>query len=202
MTLISVIIPCKNEPYLNQLINEINNYLTYPHEILVQTEPGLTPAVLCGVKKSKGNIVVVMDADGSHNPQSLNKMVDLARTYPVVVGSRYVRGGASKDSLVRQVLSRLFCKVARAGLRLEIKDPMSGFVAVERRVFDKVRLKSSGYKFALELIVKSNERFKIFEYPIIFERRKMGASKTGVKEGIETIFLVLMLCFRKISHEN
>ena len=145
---------------------------------------------------------MVLDADGSHNPRSLNNMVDLVRTYPVVVGSRYVDGGASNDSIARQFLSRSFCKVARAGLNLEIKDPMSGFVAVERRVFNTVKLKSSGYKFALELIVKSNGRFKIFEHPIVFERRKMGASKTGVKEGIETILFVLMLCLMKISHEN
>ena len=200
--LVSVIIPCKNEPYLNCLVSAIHNYLVYPHEVLVQTEPGLSSAVLHGVKKSKGNIIVVLDADGSHNPQSLNKMVDLVQTYPVVIGSRYVNGGASNDSFSRQFLSRLFCIVARAGLQLKIKDPMSGFVAVERRVFDPARLRSSGYKFALELIVKSNGGFKIFEYPIVFEKRKMGASKTGVKEGIETMFLILMLSLRKITHKN
>jgi len=130
--LVSVIIPCKNEPYLNCLVSAINDYLVYPHEILVQTEPGLSSAVLCGVRKSKGNIIVVLDADGSHNPRSLNKMVDSVRTYPVVVGSRYIDGGTSNDSIARQFLSRLFCKVARAGLNLEIKDPMSGVVVVER----------------------------------------------------------------------
>src|SRR3990170_3437498 len=200
--LVSVIIPCKNEPYLSRLISEIYYSLAYSHEILVQTEPGLSSAVLCGVRKSKGNIIVVLDADGSHNPRSLNKIVDLVRAYPIVVGSRYVNGGTSNDSIARQFLSRLFCKVARAGLKLEIEDPMSGFVAVERQVFDAIKLRSSGYKFALELIVKSNGRFKIFEQPIVFERRKIGASKTGVKEGIETILFVLMLCLRKISHKN
>ena len=200
--LVSVIIPCKNEPYINCLVNAINDCLVFPHEVLVQTEPGLSSAVLCGVKKSKGNIIVVLDADGSHNPRSLNNMVNLVRTYPIVVGSRYVNGGASNDSVARQFLSRLFCKVARTGLKLKIQDPMSGFVAVERQVFDTIILESSGYKFALELIVKSNGRFKIFEYPVVFEKRKMGASKTGVREGIGTMLFVLTLCLKKISHRS
>ena len=113
--LVSVIIPCKNEPYLNCLVSAVDNYLVYPHEVLVQTEPGLCSAVLCGVRRAKGDIIVVLDADGSHNPRSLNKMVNLVQTYPVVVGFRYVDGGASNDSVSRQFLSRLFCIVVRAG---------------------------------------------------------------------------------------
>jgi glycosyltransferase involved in cell wall biosynthesis len=67
--LVSIIIPYKNEPYLNRLISEINNALTCSHEILVQTEPGLANAVICGTKKAKGNILVVLDGDGSHDPR-------------------------------------------------------------------------------------------------------------------------------------
>lgn len=91
--MISVVIPCKNEPYLRILVDLIHSSLVYPHEILVQTEPGLALAVLCGVRRAKGNVIVVLDADGSHNPQNLTKMIDLVQTYPIIIGSRYVEGG-------------------------------------------------------------------------------------------------------------
>ena len=200
--LVSVIIPCKNEPYLNRLISEIDNCLAYSHEILVQTEPGLAKAVMCEAKRAKGDVLVVLDGDGSHSPRTLNKMVSLVATYPVVVGSRYVNGGVSKDSLVRQFLSRLFCKMARATLKVEIEDSMSGFVAIGRRVLNSVHLEPFGYKFVLELLVKSNGCHKVFECPIVFEARKMGYSKTGVRVGISTIAFILLLWFWKTTHKN
>jgi dolichol-phosphate mannosyltransferase len=198
--LVSVIIPCKKEPYLDRLVSEIHNCLAYSHEILVQTEPGLAKAVLCGVERAKGDVLVVLDGDGSHEPQNLNTMVALVATYPVVVGSRYVNGGISKDSLIRQFLSRIFCRIASATLKLSIKDSMSGFVAIDRRVLTSVRLKPFGYKFVLDLLVKSNGGFKVFEYPIVFEARKMGYSKTGVRVAISTIALILLLWFWKTNH--
>ncbi len=198
--LVSVIIPCKNEPYLNRLISQIHNCLTYSHEILVQTEPGLAKAVLCGAKRAKGNVLVVLDGDGSHEPQNLNTMVALVTTYPVVIGSRYINGGISKDSPIRQFLSRVFCRIAGAALKLSVKDSMSGFVAIDRRVLNSVSLEPFGYKFVLELLVKSNGCFKVFEYPIVFEARKMGHSKTGLRVAISTIALILLLRFWKTNH--
>jgi dolichol-phosphate mannosyltransferase len=199
--LVSVIIPCKNEPYLSKLISEINNCLAYSHEILVQTEPGLAKAVVRGTKRAKGDVLVVLDGDGSHSPRNLNKMINLVATYPVVVGSRYVEGGVSNDSLARQFLSRLFCTIARATLKLEIEDPMSGFVAIDRRVLNRVHLEPFGYKFALELLVKSNGSFRVRECPIIFEARKMGSSKTDVKVGISTLVFILFLWLWKTTHK-
>jgi dolichol-phosphate mannosyltransferase len=183
-----------------RLINEINNALTCSHEILVQTEPGLANAVICGTKKAKGNILVVLDGDGAHDPRNLNKMVNLVATYPVVVGSRYINGGVTNDSHFRQFISRLFCRIARLILKLEIEDPMSGFVAIDRRVFKRVHLEPFGYKFLLELLVKANGCFRVLEWPIIFEARKMGNSKTGIKVGISAIAFILLLRLRKKIH--
>jgi dolichol-phosphate mannosyltransferase len=199
--LISVIIPCKNEPYIDKLINEIHSCLTYSHEILIQTEPGLAKAVVHGAKRAKGDVLVVLDGDGSHKPQNLNTMVNLVATYPVVVGSRYINGGISKDSLVRQFLSRLFCKVARCALRLEVRDTMSGFVAMDRRVLNSVHLKPIGYKFLLEILVKSNGCYKTIESPIVFEPRKMGYSKTGLRVCVSTFAFISFLWLWKITHE-
>lgn len=198
--MISVVIPSKDEPYLRFLVDSIHKAVAHPHEILVQNELGLASAVLHGIKKAKGEIIAVLDADGSHDPKDLNKMVDLVEDYQLVVGSRYIEGGKSKDFLTRRFLSLAFCRIARAFLNLKIKDPMSGFVVAKRQVFENIALHPVGYKFLLELLVKSNGNFSISEYPIIFERRKMGNSKTGVIEGIRTIGLIILLFLWKASN--
>lgn len=198
--MISVVIPAKDEPYLSYLVDFLDNVIDYPHEILVQNEPGLASAVLHGIKKAKGEIIAILDADGSHNPKDLNKMVRLLENYQVIIGSRYVKGGNSKDFFRRRFLSLAFCRIAQVLLGLNISDPMSGFVVAKRRVFESVKLRPIGYKFLLELLVKSNGSFRISEYPITFEKRKMGSSKTGPFEAIRTSLFILLLFFWKTSH--
>jgi dolichol-phosphate mannosyltransferase len=167
---------------------------------LFKTEPGLANAVICGTKKAKGQIPVVLDGDGSHDPRNLTKMVNLVATYPVVVWSRYINGGVTNDSHIHQFTSRLFCRIARLVLKLEIEDAMSGFVAIDHRVFKRIQLEPFGYKFLLELLVKANGCFRVLEWSIIFEARKMGNSKTGIKVGISTIAFILLLRLRKAIH--
>jgi dolichol-phosphate mannosyltransferase len=198
--MISIVIPSKDEPYLAFLVDSIHNTIDHPHEILVQNEPGLASAVLHGIKKAKGEIVAVLDADGSHDPKDLKKMINLTKNYQLVVGSRYIEGGKSKDFFSRRFLSHAFCRIARVLLNLKINDPMSGFVVVNRKVFKNFVIHPVDYKFLLEMIVKSNGSLKIFEYPITFERRKMGYSKTGVTEGIRTIgFIMLLFLWKSIN---
>ena len=198
--MISIVIPSKDEPYLRYLIDDIHGIVAYPHEILVQSEPGLGSAVLQGIRKSRGNVIAILDADGSHNPRDLNKMLNLMQTCQLVVGSRYIQGGGSRESFFRRFFSLAFCRTARALLSLKINDPMSGFIVAKRQVFETVKLQPIGYKFLLELLVKSKESFKITEYPIIFEKRKMGKSKTGAAEGIRIMELILLLIVWKACH--
>lgn len=201
-TMISIVIPSKEEPYLGRLVDSIHRNVSYPHEILIQSEPGLGSAVLQGIRNSKGNVIAILDGDGSHNPQDLSKMLSFLQTYQLVVGSRYIQGGSSKDSFLRRLLSLTFSRTACALLRLKTNDPMSGFVVAKRQVFETVKLRPIGYKFLLELLVKSRESFKISEYPITFEKRKMGKSKTGVAEGVRTVELILLLMCWKASHSR
>jgi hypothetical protein len=194
---VSVVIPAKEEPYLDDLLTEVHRSLRCPHELLVQREPGLSSAVLCGVRKSKGEIIVVLDADGSHNPKYLNDMLGFLSDYSIVIGSRYVKGGGTQDHIVRQFLSRMFCAISKIFLNLDVRDTMSGFVIAKREVFETLKLKPIGYKFALELVVKSKGRFKIMEFPIAFEKRKKGVSKTGMGQGIKTLAFLGLLFFQK-----
>jgi dolichol-phosphate mannosyltransferase len=184
----SVIIPVKKEPYLPTLLSQLEGY-----EVLVQCEPGLANAVLCGVKRSHGEAIVTIDGDGSHPTSAIPHMLKYLSVFDVVVGSRYVKGGKTEDYFMRMLISRLFCKLARFVLRININDCMSGFIVAKREVFEQLNLKPLGYKFGLELIVKSKGKFRVAEYPVVFEKRKMGLSKTGFGQAIKTLTFIIKL---------
>jgi dolichol-phosphate mannosyltransferase len=190
---ISIIIPVKNEPYLPTLLGQLEGY-----EVLVQREPGLANAVLHGVKLSTGEAIVVCDADGSHSPRYITEMLKHLAWADVVVGSRYVKGGGTEDYFVRMLISRLFCKFARFVLRIHVNDCMSGFVVARREVFEQLNLKPFGYKFLLEIVVKSKGKFRVAEYPVVFEKRKMGLSKTGAGQLIRTFAFIMKLWMETI----
>jgi hypothetical protein len=69
------------------------------------------------------------------------------------------------------------------------------------KFFNSIPFQPIGYKFVVDLIVKSMGRFKVVEYPIVFEKLKMGSSKTG-KEGIETLAVIWMLWFWKTNYNS
>ena len=190
--MLSVVIPVKNEPYLPQLLS----LLPSDCEVHIQTEQGLGYAVLCGVRASIGDVVAVLDGDGSHNPKYLSQMVSLLGDCDVVVGSRYF-GGSTCDPQVRQLLSRLYCLFAQFLFRLQVRDCMSGYIVAKKSVYDCLVLNPVGYKFGLELLVKAQGKFKVKECPVVFERRKMGASKTGFGQGIKTLAFMIKLYVEK-----
>ncbi len=178
---------------MSQLLSEIRSIISEPYEIKVQTESGLGHAVLQGVKKATGDVIVVLDADGSHNPKYLPRMTALLCKYDIVLGSRYVIGGGSEDYAVRLLLSRLFCELSKLLFNLKVNDNMSGYIVAKKTVFDELTLKPVGYKFGLELLVKGKGKFSVFEYPVNFEKRKMGYSKTGFLQGIRTLASIFRL---------
>ena len=193
--MISVIIPALNEPLLPALIEHTHRVLRrHSHEILVQSEKDLTYAVRCGVMRAKGDIIIVMDGDGSHNPQYIISMINLIKYgYDVVFGSRYIFGGRSEDSPVRKILSSIFCWMARIFLSVNVRDNMSGFVAMKRGVFEKYVRYDYGYKFGLQIGYYGKPYLRIVELPVIFASRCEGKSHTNFKQGVTTLTLMLKM---------
>lgn len=191
--MISIIIPVREpEPYLDTLTSDIHKILKgRPHEILVQTEHGLGNAVSCGVQNSKGNIIVILDADGSHDPEEIPYMLYLLNGYHIVVGSKRTKGGKSEDSFSRRHISSIYNRLTTFLLKTDVKDPMSGFIVTLREVFDNYNF-PSGYKFMLPLY--TSNKFFVTEHPITFHKRKEGKSKTSFLEGFRTLYIILKLC--------
>lgn len=194
--MISIIIPAKlPEPYLETLEQEIHKVLRKnPHEILIQIEPGLGYAIQQGVKKSRGDVVVIMDADGSHDPHELPKMLELLKTNDIVLGSRYTKGGINYDSFTRRLTSYVYNNITQVLLGVNIKDAMSGFVVAKKKVFADLNFPKS-YKFMLPLYINNN--LKVVEHPIQFQKRKKGKSKASFVQGLRTLALILKLFNRR-----
>ena len=136
--------------------------------------------------------IIMMDADLSHNPESLPEMIRQSRSFDCVIGSRYVKGGCIAGwELWRKSLSFLGNIYCRIITQLSIKDCTGGFNLINANTLRKVDLdsmNSSGYAFLIELkfmLNKSGATFK--EIPITFKSRVGGESKISshiIKEGI------------------
>jgi dolichol-phosphate mannosyltransferase len=145
--------------------------------------------------------VFEMDADFSHDPRYLPKMLDEAeRGADLVIGSRYVEGGGTVNwGLGRQVISRGGSLYARTILGVRVRDLTAGFKCFRRAVLEALDLgsvTSSGYGFQIELTYKTLKKgFRVSEVPIVFEDRRVGRSKMSRKIFLEALWKVWKLRF-------
>ena len=180
---VTVIIPSLDEPYLPKLLAKLADYY-----VNVRSEKGLCNAVYLGIQNCKTEIVVVMDADGSHSPEAIPKMLTmLTKDTWLVLGSRYCKDGYSYDSTLRKIASLLYCLITRILICPQIRDPMSGFWVgrKDKFVFDP----NDNYKFGLELIRKNKNH--VAEFPIIFQKRRAGKSKASLLLGLRELMNII-----------
>ena len=145
---------------------------------------GLGSAVMAGFAVARGEVLGVMDADVSHPPERVPVLVAALRETgaDVVVGSRYVPGGGTKNwPLSRAIMSRVACLVAR--LVTPVHDAASGFFVLRRPVIQGVEIKAAGFKICLELLVRGSVR-SVVEVPYVFTDRAAGQSKMNHGEAL------------------
>ena len=217
--MISIILPTRNEPLINELIEKIHTVLAnQEHEIVVidlsditpkikgaklykQQTKGLGNAVLEGLAKIKGSSIVVMDTDLSHDPGDIPRLLEmLNKGHDFVIGSRYCPGGKTEDKGRRYGIfpnsasSKFYCTLASSLLRLGMKDPMNGFAAGKKEVYQNIQLNPLGYKIHMETAFKAKKSgFKVSEAPTTFHKRKAGKSNTGFSEAFRTLRFIFEL---------
>lgn len=168
---------------------------------------GLGRAYLAGFGRAVNGgaeLVLVMDADYSHDPGHLADLVAAAADSDLVIGSRYVVGGAIADwPRLRRALSRLGSLYARRMLGVEVRDLTSGFRCVHRRVLETVEpstLRAQGYVFNIELTYRALlAGFGVREVPICFRDRRAGESKMSLPIAFEALMLVPKLRWPRLS---
>jgi glycosyltransferase involved in cell wall biosynthesis len=177
----------------------------YP-DISVMHRPGkmgLGSAYVSGFKKALADgydLICQMDADFSHNPSYLPALLKGMEDHDIMIGSRYVAGGGTKNwGIHRQILSRTSNFVARLILGIGVRDCTGGFRCYKRHVMEAINpdtIFSTGYSFVEEVLFKAvKSGARVGEAPIIFVERRHGKSKISKREIFKAMATLLKLRF-------
>jgi dolichol-phosphate mannosyltransferase len=143
---------------------------------------GLASAMLEGLMTATGDILGVMDADFSHPPELIPKLIEpiVKGDADIVFASRYVKGGGVEDwPMIRQITSNGARLLARP--LTGVRDCMSGYFFMRKEVIEGVKLETVGFKLGLEILVKGRYK-KVVEVPFTFRDRAGGTSKLNGRE--------------------
>ena len=168
---------------------------------------GLGPAYIAGFGRALAggaSYVVEMDADGSHDPKDLPRLLGAVRDgeADLALGSRYVAGGGVEDwGLLRRLVSIGGSWYARLVLGVGIRDLTGGFKCFRREVLEGIDLptvRTRGYGFQIELTYRAHMAgFRVVELPIVFRNRRYGRSKMSPRIAGEAIWLMPQLRQRR-----
>ncbi len=174
--------------------------------IVRKNERGLGTAVGRGVEEAKGDIVVFMDSDFSHDPKDVVKIIKLTENFDIVNGSRHMKGGGMQSATYRKFASiagkyagSLYMGII---LGMKLTDYTNGYFAVRKSVLDKLDCKRifygyGDYYFRLFYYAK-RKGAKIKEIPVFYKFREAGQSKTNfINHGLQYIREGLKLRFGK-----
>jgi dolichol-phosphate mannosyltransferase len=189
----------------SKLVKSLNNQKLFVLDR--EKKLGLGTAYIEGFKfaiKNNYDYVFEMDADFSHDPESLPDFLAKINEYDLVIGSRYINGIA----VVNWPLSRLIISMGagyytRLITGLPVKDVTAGFMCYKVSSLKQINIdlvKSNGYSFQIEMKYRMWKKgFKIKEIPILFVDRRAGVSKMSKKIVHEAMFMVWKLKFTNIN---
>ncbi len=169
----------------------------------VRSGHGLAGDVLLAAREAKGRVAVVMDADGSHDPEAIPKLIQpvLDGERGMMVGSRYVPGGQTRGwPLSRRLMSRAAAWLAWPWV--EVRDPTSGFFAVRRDRLLAVDPRAEGFKIGLEVMLALGEEMRAGESPVSFPDRTLGRSKMSAKQALLYLRRLFSLAGGEVTPAN
>jgi len=149
---------------------------------------GLSSAVATGVKAASAEIVIIMDGDLSHPPETAYEMFKSSEGYDLVIASRKAEGSGDHDfAFHRDIISKAAESLSRPFVGKRTTDPMSGFFLVKKSIFEKTKIRVKGYKILLN-IIHDNPNLKILEIPYTFQARYSGKTKLTFSEIVNYVF--------------
>ena len=172
-----------------------------------QEKPGFGGAYCKGLEIAKGDKILFLDSDGSHDPKYIPVMYKkyTEENLNLVVGSRYTKGGESNDSKSSQIMSHILNFVFRIVLGINIKDVSTNFRIYDAKLVKDIDLKSVNYDVLEEILLIMKKKagpknFRYGEIPISFNKRIYGESKRRlipfIISYIKTIFRLIGIRIR------
>ena len=137
-------------------------------------------AIRTGIKKAQNDYLLVMDADGSHSPKELEKLINDCENYDITIGSRYTKDGKTENNFILIVMSWMVNLAYRVCLKVKAKDISNSLRIYRVKDLEKIKLECNNFDIVEEILIKlclENKDYKIREVPITFEKRKKGKSK-------------------------
>jgi dolichol-phosphate mannosyltransferase len=170
-----------------------------------KVKEGLGPAYLAGFHvalEAGAERIIEMDADFSHDPAFLPRLIEATERADLAIGSRYVPGGGVTEwGAVRRFISRGGSAYARIALGLPIRDLTGGFKCFRREVLEAINLdtiEARGYAFQVETTYRAiRAGFRVVEVPIVFQDRRDGTSKMTKAIVAEAMWRVPAMRFRR-----
>lgn len=203
---LEVIIVDDNSPDgTGEAVKKLQKIFPHLHLIARSGKMGLGSAYIEGFKKALSigaEYVMEMDADFSHDPKDIPKLIQAAQTVDLSIGSRKVAGGKIIGwNWWRHFMSNGAMWFSRLILGLKAKDVTAGFRCYARRIIETIPLneiKSNGYAFQEEMLYRTQKSgFKIIEIPVTFTDRISGQSKLSKKDIVEFFTTIIKLKFKK-----
>jgi dolichol-phosphate mannosyltransferase len=158
---------------------------------------GLASACLEGMASSAADVFAVMDCDLQHDETILPKMLTAFEEDPdleMAVGTRYAGegGGVGNWSKARVFFSRFATNLGSLARKTELSDPMSGFFAIRRDVFEQTvrQMTGKGFKILLDMVLSAGRPLKTREFSYEFRTRQHGESKLDIVVGFEYLYLL------------
>lgn len=163
--------------------------------VVAQEGVGKGSALRTGFMAAAGDVIVMMDADGSMTPDEITHYVHfLANGYDFVKGSRFIPGGGSLDiTKFRRFGNRFLLGVFNTLYRAELTDLCYGFCAFHRRYLDLLALSATGFEIEAEMVVRSMQAgLRVAEVPSLELPRRAGSSNlNSIRDGIRVLRTVL-----------
>ncbi len=124
-----------------------------------------------GIKSARGDFLLIMDADLSHNPDDIPRLFSKKQEADIIIGSRFVKGGTAELHWKRRFLSRLYNELASLATGIPVKDMTTGFKIYRREKIKNITIVTNGFGLHVELPIKAYfQGATLLELPIHYER--------------------------------
>jgi len=165
------------------------------YKVIEQKGKGFGAGVASGLEEAKGDIVIIINADGSQNSKDIPLLLEkIEEGYDLVLASRYLPGAGSEDDTPLHYLgNKMFTWLCNALYKVGISDSLYFFLAAKKEIFEKLKLKSPDSGYAIELPIKAHKAgFKIAEIPSFESKRIDGKAKVNAFVNGFQILLALL----------